>query len=152
MPTTSLIFEEITSAICRHWRDELPELIATAYPGVQLGTDRLAEWFELSVEQWTVLPRRDGDPDQATLELMVRCLARPDVATGRIWQLAEYARGLFAEVDVPIVDHSVSEAAVIGWVRFDAGVLRDVTRSERDRNRPPLRHVEWTWQGTVKSG
>lgn len=151
MPQFLLTFEEITAAVCGHWRDELPEPVASAYPGVQLATDSLTEWYEVSLDPWTILPLRAGDPEQARVELHIRCFVRPDSATGRVLQLGDYARAAFSNMDVPIIDRSVSDAAVIGWIRFDAGSLRDLSRSDRDQRRPPLRHVEWTWIGSVRA-
>ena len=142
--------EEITIAVCRHWRDELPEPVATAFPGVSLATDQISAWLELGWDEWASVLRREGDPEQIRFQLRLRCFARPDLETGRVLQLADYGRGAFSDRDVPIVDHEVSEAAVVGWIRFDAGVMWDFSVHDRDQRKPPLRHVEWTWRASVR--
>jgi hypothetical protein len=141
--------QTITAAICTYWRDALPEPVATAYPGVQLATEGLAEWYELDLEEWTGVSRRDAVPQEVLTVLRLRCFVRPGVATGRVLQLAEYSRTAFSEQDVPIYEADMSEPAILGWIRFNPGVLRDFSRGDRDQRRPPLRHVEWTWTGSV---
>jgi hypothetical protein len=141
--------ESITAAICTHWRDASPADVATAYPGASLGTEQLAEWYELDIDEVKNLRRRDAEPEEATAVLRLRCFARPGVATARVLQLAESARVAFSEQDVPISNPGNSDEVVVGWIRFNEGMLRDDSRDNRDRRRPPLRHVEWTWTGSV---
>lgn len=151
MSTIRLTFEQIASAICQHWQNSLPESVATAFLGMQLATDGLTEWYELSLDPWELPARRDRDPEQARLQLHMRCFVRPGTAMGRVLQLSDYARTAFSQTDVSIRDQTVSDTPVIGIVRFDAGTYRDLSRADRDRGLPPLCHGEWTWTGSVRA-
>ncbi len=141
--------EAITAAICTYWRDASLEGVATVYPGVALGTEQIAEWYELDIDEVKNLRRRDAEPEEATAVLRLRCFVRPGVATARALQLTEHARQAFSEQDIPLLGGESSEGAVVGWIRFNEGTLRDFSRDERDRRKPPLRHLEWTWTGSV---
>ena len=141
--------QAITAAICTHWRDAAPGEVVTVYPGTMLGTEQLSEWYELDINELKVLNRRDADPEESRVKLRLRCFVRPGTATARVLQLAEQARTAFTEQDVLIDTGESGAGALTGWIRFDAGTLRDFSRDDRDHRRVPLRHLEWSWTGSV---
>jgi len=147
MPTPTP--RDIAASVCRNWSDALTSGLVTIYPGADVGTASLPEWFELWVDAWSTRPQRATAPERWDVSISVHCFTKPGLDAGRVQELAETARRILAGAVIPL--HATAAGPLLGHLQLHEPELVDLSRHDRDRRRSPLRHALVRCRGVAQA-
>lgn len=118
--------KNVAVSVLQFFADNLASVAAVDYPGAGLDTEKLDEWFQVTLTGPIPSPSRRGSRTEAYL-ITCNCFARTgqdDEGSGRTnmhrhLELAGEFREVFQQVDVPIQDWDAVGDPVIDYLRCE---------------------------------
>lgn len=139
---------DLATTVCRHWQATLPSGFVTAWPGTEVGTATLSEWFELWVDAWQPRPQRAISPARWDVAVTVHCYVRPQLDAGRVQELAELARAALANRLLSV--RTTNAGPLLGHLQLLEPELVDLSRKELERRKSALRHAMLRGRGVAQ--
>lgn len=148
MPAT-LTLTTLAGNLFDYWELNFPLDVATAYPGVSLDTQNLAEWIDLEIPEFSPCVGRDSSPSRSELLLKVNVFVRRSTDLARINALAEAALAVISRVTIPLYTPDSIET-LLGYVQLLEGRVQNQTRQDRESRSHDLQHVAIAVKGIVQ--
>ena len=139
--TTVLSQEAISASLLSYWSDQFGSGVTTIYPGMKTDTAGLSEWVEIWVDSWSRRPQRIGGIPLMDVTATVHCFVKTGTDSGRIHELTDIARSLFAQESVPLIDFTQSGEPNIGVIRLKEPETRNLTRNQSGSLEVVLHHT-----------
>ena len=149
--TAVLSQEAISASLLSHWSDRFGVSVTTIYPGMKVDTSELSEWVEIWVDSWSRRPQRIGGIPLIDVTATVHSFVKAGSDTGRIQELTDAVRSVFAHESVTLKDFTQSGELEIGIVRLKEPETRNLTRTQSGSLQVVLHHTAVVIRGTAQS-
>lgn len=148
--TAVLSHEAISASLLSHWSDQFGGSTTTIYPGMKVDTSELSEWVEIWVDSWSRRPQRIGGLPLIDVTATVHCFVKAGNDTGRIHELTDTVRSIFAQESVPLKDFTQSGEPDIGVIRLKEPETRNLTRNQSGSLQVILHHTAVIVRGSAQ--
>jgi len=142
--------EAISASLLSFWSDQFGGTVTTIYPGMKVDTTELPEWIEIWVDSWSRRPQRIGGLPLIDVTATVHCFVKAGTDSGRIQELTDAVRSVFAQESVPLIDYSQSGEPNIGVIRLKEPETRNLTRNQSGSLQVVLHHTAIIVRGTAQ--
>lgn len=150
--TEILSQEAISASLLSYWSGRFGGGVTTIYPGMKVDTAGLSEWAEIWVDSWSRRPQRIGGIPLIDVAATVHCFVKAGTDSGRIQELTDAVRSVFAQESVPLKDFSQSGEPDIGIIRLKEPETRNLTRNHSGSLQVVLHHTAVIVRGTAQRG
>lgn len=123
--------EAVRAVVERRWSEEFAE-VPTAYGDQHVAVDRLPAWAELWVSTADFRAGRLASPERVDVSVTVHLFVRDASEPRRIDRLVDAAKAALCPLDI------VAETVRVSLREF---AIRDLSRSQADRDERTVRHV-----------
>lgn len=148
--TAVLSQEAISASLLSYWSTQFGSSVTTIYPGMKVDTADLTEWVEIWVDSWSRRPQRIGGIPLIDVTATVHCFVKAGSDSGRIQELTDVVRSVFAQESVPLKDFTQSGAPEIGVIRLKEPETRNLTRNHSGSLQVVLHHTAVIVRGTAQ--
>jgi len=149
--TVVLSQEAISASLLSFWKTQFGESVTTIYPGMKVDTTSLTEWVEIWVDSWSRRPQRLGGIPLIDVTVSVHCFVKAGSESGRIQQLTDSIRTVFAQETIPLIDETVSDDSSIGFIRLKEPETRNLTRAQTGTLQVALHHMAIIVRGSAQA-
>lgn len=149
--TTVLSHEAISASLLSFWNQQFGESLVTIYPGMKVNTTELSEWVEIWVDSWSRSPQRIGGIPLIDVTVTIHCFVKAGQGSGRIQELTDSVRSIFAQESVPLIDFSLSEQPQFGLLRLKEPDTRNLTRHHTGSLQVVLHHTAVIVRGSAQT-
>jgi len=149
--TQVLSQESISASLLLFWSENFGESVTTIYPGMKVDTSDLTEWVELWVDSWSRRPQRIGGIPLINVTATIHCFVRTGQNAGRIQELTDSVRSLFAQESMALRDFTLSGEPQIGMIRLREPETRNLTRTQTGTLQVILHHTAVVVRGFAQS-
>ena len=147
--TSTLDLTTLIGNLFDYWELNFPHDVVTAYPGIVIDTQNLAEWVDLELNEFSRCIGRDSSPPRGDIVLKVNLFVRRSTDFSRINRLANTALAIFTQTTIPLYAPDSTEL-LLGYAQMLEGHVQNHTRHDREVHGVDLQRVTITVKGIVQ--
>ena len=149
--TVVLSQEAISASLLFYWKTQFGESVTTIYPGMKVDTTSLSEWVEIWVDSWSRRPQRIGGIPLIDVTVTVHCFVKSGQESGRIQQLTDSIRSVFAQETIALINFHQSDEPQMGLIRLKEPETRNLTRNQAGALQVVLHHTAIIVRGSAQA-